>query len=83
MIIKYENTLIPIDVKVKTWSYVKGHWYSPGSTCTEGLVWGVGVNPETKEISWYKTYGQRKGKKVAYQCPPGFEDFWRKNETTN
>ena len=82
MIIKYKNTLIPVDVKVKIWNYEKGHWYAPASAGKVGLVWGVAVNPETKEISWYKVNGSNKNK-TTWQCPEGFVDFWRKNETTN
>ena len=75
MIIKYGNTLIPVDVKVKMWNYKKGLWYAPGSANIEGLVWGLAVDPSDKSVSWYKVHGGNQ-KLNNYQCPPGFEDFW-------
>ena len=74
IVLKINDEFIPIDVKQKTWKKRDGNFCAAhGSTIADG-VWGVGVDPYTREVSWYRLpYG---GHPRPFQCPQGLEDFW-------
>ena len=79
IVLKIEGEFVPIDVKQKAWSYAKGIWLAPKAANKAGIVWGVAVNPATKQISWYYVSGGNptwNRPSSIFQCPVGLEGFW-------
>ena len=72
IVLRINGKYIAIDVKAKKWNYKSGYWASPNGDTIPKHVYGVGVDPETKKVSWYKLNGSR----TEYNCPQGLEDFW-------
>jgi len=72
IVLRINDEYIPIDVKVKKWVAKAGIWGSANGGQIPEHIYGVGVNPETKEVSWYKYPGSTK----RFNCPEGLEDFW-------
>tara|TARA_E500000305_G_scaffold27_1_gene16 strand:+ start:440 stop:724 length:285 start_codon:yes stop_codon:yes gene_type:complete len=73
IVLRINGEYIPIDVKAKKWNPRQGIWRSAGGEKIPEHVYGVGVNPETKEVSWYKFHGSN----YKFVCPKGLEDFWK------
>ena len=89
LILKIDDLLAPIDVKLASWDQRHSCWRSTRASEVELPVYPVIVIPEGDITDWkIRWKNVTSAHNSPPHCPPGLEDFWKKppelkNEPTN